>query len=167
LIKTAKSVSARDLFAAIRRDNPAVIRAERELGSRLILARNVLRLRVQRGLTQSALADRAGVRQPRIAEIEGSRTNPRLETLDRIAAAFAVPVATLFKEPERERGALARASVPVSSAGSVGIGWGNSEVVRSIFQATKHFSSGQAAVVHGSGSGSPPIAELALTNGEA
>lgn len=163
MTKTAKSVSARDLFASIRRDNPAVVRAEKELGSRLILARNVLRLRVQRGLTQSELAGIAGVRQPRIAEIEGARTNPRLETLDRIAGAFSVPIAALFKEPDRERAASARTSVPVFATGAAGLGWDNTEAIRSVLQATKHFGSVQTAVA----AGSPPVAELALTNAEA
>ena len=98
-----RAVSARDLAAAVRRENPAVAVAEEELST--VLARNVLRLRNQRGMTQRELAYALGVSQPRIAEIEGARTSARIDTVGRLAAVFGVEPWTLLKrrpEPSRE-----------------------------------------------------------------
>jgi DNA-binding XRE family transcriptional regulator len=91
------SIPARELFASVRRDNPEIARAEAEMGSKLTVARNVLRLRVRAGMSQAELAQRIGTSQPRIAQIEAARVNVTIETLDRIAAAFSVQTATLFK----------------------------------------------------------------------
>ena len=44
--------------------------------------------RIELDLTQSALADRAGVSQPLIARIEGGDVDPRLSTLRRIVTAL-------------------------------------------------------------------------------
>jgi ribosome-binding protein aMBF1 (putative translation factor) len=93
---------ARDLFAAIRDETPGLAQAEEELGSRLVVARNVMRLRIQRGYTQKRLAEELGVRQPRIAEIESARANLQIDTLDRLAKVFGVEPATLLKA-ERPR----------------------------------------------------------------
>ncbi len=67
-----------------------------------VLGDNVNRLRNERGLTQEALAQRAGMRQPRIAEIERGDANPRLDTLTRIALALGVPVWMLLREEVEE-----------------------------------------------------------------
>jgi DNA-binding XRE family transcriptional regulator len=96
-------IPARDLFASVRRENPGIARAEAAMGSRLTIARNVLRLRVRSGISQTALARRVGTSQPRIAQIEAARANVTVDTLDRIAAAFSVQTATLFKRPARVR----------------------------------------------------------------
>jgi transcriptional regulator with XRE-family HTH domain len=85
------------VFARIRKDVPEFVEAEARLGSRLVVARNVMHLRIQRGWTQTRLAEELGVRQPRIAEIEGANGNLKLDTLDALARVFSVPVATLLK----------------------------------------------------------------------
>lgn len=95
-------VRARDLFEQIRRDNPQVADAERELGSRLTLARNVLRLRNQRGWTQGQLARTLGVTQPRVAEIEAGWVSVRTDTIDRLADAFNVEPASLLRRREAD-----------------------------------------------------------------
>lgn len=59
------------------------------------LAVNVATLRRARGLTQKELADLAGMRQPRVAEIERGDANPELKTLIRIARALEVGLADL------------------------------------------------------------------------
>ncbi|HEX2202991.1 MAG TPA: helix-turn-helix transcriptional regulator [Longimicrobium sp.] len=69
---------------------------------KVTLAANVARLRAARGLTQQELAEVAGMRQPRIAEIERGDANPRLETLARIAGALGVPVDSLLAEHDDE-----------------------------------------------------------------
>ena len=101
-MKTAKKlpgIDARELFAAMRHDSPEIERAEAAMGSRLVIARNVLGLRVRGGITQTELARRVGTSQPRIAQIESAQANVTIDTLDRIAAAFGVKTATLLKRP--------------------------------------------------------------------
>lgn len=61
-----------------------------------VLASNVYRLRKDRGLTQEQLAEAVGVRQPRIAEVERGDSNPRLETLEKLAGALGVPAFALL-----------------------------------------------------------------------
>jgi DNA-binding XRE family transcriptional regulator len=95
-------IDAREVFAAVRRENPEIARAEAAMGSRLVIARNVLGLRVRSGITQTELARRVGTSQPRIAQIEAAEANVTVDTLDRIAAAFSVQTATLFKRPARD-----------------------------------------------------------------
>jgi DNA-binding XRE family transcriptional regulator len=92
-------IDARELFAAMRREDPEIERAEAAMGSRLVVARNVLGLRVRGGITQTELARRVGTSQPRIAQIESAQANVTIDTLDRVAAAFGVQTATLFKRP--------------------------------------------------------------------
>jgi DNA-binding XRE family transcriptional regulator len=98
-VKKLPGIDARELFAELRRDYPEIARAEAAMGSRLVIARNVLGLRVRGGITQTELARRAGTSQPRIAQIESAQANLTVDTLDRIAAAFGVNTATLFKRP--------------------------------------------------------------------
>jgi transcriptional regulator with XRE-family HTH domain len=71
---------------------------------RIALAVNVSRLRLDRGLTQQQLAEAAGMRQPRVAELERGDGNPRLETLIRIANALGVDVAVLLDRNRSEEG---------------------------------------------------------------
>jgi hypothetical protein len=68
-------VDAREFFAALRREFPEIARAEAAMGSRLVVARNVSRLRVRAGITQTELARRVGTSQPRIAQIESAQAN--------------------------------------------------------------------------------------------
>lgn len=84
------------VFAAIREEVPAIDQVEKDLGSRLVVARNVMRLRMQRGLTQQQLARELGVKQPRIAQIESAAANLQIDTLDRLAAVFGVEPARLL-----------------------------------------------------------------------
>lgn len=66
----------------------------------VILAQNVRRLRLARGLSQEELAEAAeGLRQAAISEIETARGNPTFETLKSIAAALDVTISELFKLP--------------------------------------------------------------------
>lgn len=88
---------ASEVFAAIEEQAPGLAQAEKELGSRLVVARNVMRLRIQRGLTQQQLAQMLGVKQPRIAQIESASANLQIDTLDRLAAVFGVEPALLLQ----------------------------------------------------------------------
>jgi len=61
------------------------------------VGRNVKRLRRQRGWTQQALADRVGIHQVYVAQIEGAVKELSLEMLGRVARALRVPPADLLK----------------------------------------------------------------------
>jgi DNA-binding XRE family transcriptional regulator len=91
----ASAVPAAELAAQVRRDVPAVGEAEAEL--RTVLARNVLQLRNQRGMTQRGLARASGVSRRWIAEMEGARASVRIDTVGRLAAVFGVEPWTLLK----------------------------------------------------------------------
>lgn len=62
------------------------------------LAVNVSRLRQARGMTQKQLAEAAGLKQPRITDIERTESNPTLLTSARIANALGVRVERLFAD---------------------------------------------------------------------
>ena len=91
------SLRAVGVFATIRDEVPGFKQAERELGSRLVVARNVMRMRIQSGWTQQQLARALGVTQPRIAQIESASANVQIDTLDRLAAVFGVEPARLLQ----------------------------------------------------------------------
>lgn len=44
------------------------------------------------GLTQKALSERCGIAEPTIRQYESGRLNPKIETLDKLAAALGVPI---------------------------------------------------------------------------
>jgi transcriptional regulator with XRE-family HTH domain len=57
-----------------------------------------------RGLSQRALAERAGMPYSMVARIELGQTDPRLSTLRRLAEALAIGVAELITGPNKRRG---------------------------------------------------------------
>src|SRR5262245_24076063 len=65
-------------------------RATHEVGA------TIRRLREARGLTQEQLAGASGMMRSNISRIEAAKHRPTLETLERIAKAFKVPVADLI-----------------------------------------------------------------------
>lgn len=59
----------------------------------------IRQLREERGLTQTELARKSGLAQPTLSELErGSKTNPSLKVLRRLADALGIDVADLIKE---------------------------------------------------------------------
>jgi transcriptional regulator with XRE-family HTH domain len=130
---TTKRGSLRDRLAALREQHPQIAATEKELGVRLTIARNVLRLRVRGGISQRELAHRAGMSQPRIAEIEAANVNFGVDTLGRLASAFCVSVDSLLKDSDR--GAVTR-SVPASpmpqrtKRDEAGVDWAGRKLVR-------------------------------------
>ena len=64
------------------------------------LALNVWGLRETQGMTQQQLAEAAGMKQPRIADIERNAANPTLLTLSRIALALGTTVERLLATPD-------------------------------------------------------------------
>ena len=69
-----------------------------------MLAARLVGYRYDHGLSQRALAERLGVSQPRVVELESGEKNPQIETLVKISAAtgleFAIDVAPLGQEPK-------------------------------------------------------------------
>jgi transcriptional regulator with XRE-family HTH domain len=63
-----------------------------------LVARNVRRLRRDRGYSLSELARRAGLAKQTLSAIEGGQANPTVLTLTTIAAALGIPVAHLLTE---------------------------------------------------------------------
>ena len=61
------------------------------------------RWRAVRGLSQRALAERAGMGYVLIARLELDQTDPRLSTLERLAEALGVSVPELFTPPAKAK----------------------------------------------------------------
>lgn len=98
-------VEAEEFFREFHGD-PEYERERALLRPRTNLAINLLRLRKARGLTQAEVAARAGMRQPRIADIERGDYNARLDTVGKLAWALGVEAEDLLAEagdePARE-----------------------------------------------------------------
>lgn len=69
------------------------------MDGRARVAWHVRRLRVERGLSQEALAVDAGVDRGYVSGIERGTFNPTLEILDRLAAALSVDVGEFLVLP--------------------------------------------------------------------
>ena len=61
------------------------------------LGMTIKRLRQQRGLTQQALAERAGVHRVYVAQIESQTKVPSIATLEKLAKALNVKVGRLLE----------------------------------------------------------------------
>ena len=81
----AKTRSVRDVIKAGTADKALRAEWERTALARTVAIR-VVSYRAQQGLSQAALADRLGIKQPAVARLESGDTNPRFETLERLTA---------------------------------------------------------------------------------
>lgn len=88
-----------DAFFGEFRGDPEYERERALLRPRTNLAVNLLRIRRERRMTQAELAARAGMRQPRIAEIERGDYNARLDTVAKLAWALGIGAESLLAEP--------------------------------------------------------------------
>ena len=71
------------------------------MDARAIVARNIRRLRVERGVSQEAFAVDAGIDRTYVSRLERGLENPTVAVLERIAGALAVPITELFAAPRR------------------------------------------------------------------
>jgi transcriptional regulator with XRE-family HTH domain len=62
----------------------------------LLVAWNLRRIRVRRGLSQERLAFDAGVDRSYVGGLERQEENPTVDILDRLARALSVPISELF-----------------------------------------------------------------------
>jgi len=72
------------------------------------VAWKVIRLRMDHGLTQEALAERVGTTKSAISRLESGQHDPNLATLRKIAAAFGGNLVINFDVPEAPKQASSR-----------------------------------------------------------
>ena len=70
----------------------------KQFAGRRLVARNLRRLRQARNITQETLANGARLHQARISAIEAAKVNVSIDTLQRIALALGVPLASFFDD---------------------------------------------------------------------
>lgn len=63
------------------------------------IAHSLKRLRLERGLTQAALADACGIAQPNLAAMEQGRRQPTLGSLQRLADGLGAEIQDLLRPP--------------------------------------------------------------------
>jgi transcriptional regulator with XRE-family HTH domain len=67
-----------------------------------IFARNIKRLRAEKGLTQDEVAEAIGVERVTYQNYEAERRRPKKEIIPRLAAYFGVDQTDLYKDPHKE-----------------------------------------------------------------
>jgi ribosome-binding protein aMBF1 (putative translation factor) len=95
-------VGSGDLVQALKRKRPDLVAASHAAPLREVVGRNLLRLRVDRGLSRHALAERTvDVGERTIQRIEEARedSNPTVRVLEELAKALKVP-ATALTDPK-------------------------------------------------------------------
>ncbi|MFK4380838.1 helix-turn-helix domain-containing protein [Bradyrhizobium sp. USDA 223] len=71
------------------------------MNARALVAWNVRRIRVERGIPQEQLAYDAGIDRSYLGRIEQKKENPTVDLLDRIAATLGIHLSELFTEPSK------------------------------------------------------------------
>jgi transcriptional regulator with XRE-family HTH domain len=71
------------------------------MNGRALVAWNLRRARVLRGLSQERLAYDAEIDRSYVGGLERQEENPTVDLLDRLAKTLGIPVAELFKEPRK------------------------------------------------------------------
>jgi transcriptional regulator with XRE-family HTH domain len=71
------------------------------MNGRGLVAWNLRRIRVQRGLSQERLAHEAEVDRSYVGGLERQEENPTVDVLDRLASMLEVPIAEFFREPRK------------------------------------------------------------------
>jgi transcriptional regulator with XRE-family HTH domain len=71
------------------------------MDGRALLAWNLRRIRVKRGLSQERLAYDAEVDRAYVGSLERKIGNPTVDVLDRLAKTLGVGISELFKEPRK------------------------------------------------------------------
>jgi transcriptional regulator with XRE-family HTH domain len=71
------------------------------MNGRPLVAWNLRRIRVQRGLSQERLAYEAEVDRSYVGGLERREENPTVDVLDRLANTLQVPISELFRQPRR------------------------------------------------------------------
>jgi len=69
------------------------------MNGRALVAWNLRRVRVKRGLSQERLAFDAGVDRSYLGGLERQEENPTVDVLDRLASALSIPISEFFVLP--------------------------------------------------------------------
>jgi transcriptional regulator with XRE-family HTH domain len=69
--------------------------------ARALVAWNLRRIRVERGISQERLAYDAGVDRSYVGGLEREAENPTIDLLDRLATTLKVPLEGLFVQPAK------------------------------------------------------------------
>jgi len=80
--------------------DPEFAAAYRALEPEFQVAREVIRLRLERGLSQGELAKKAGTGQPNISRLERATINPSLRFLQKVAEALDSEIEIRFRPLE-------------------------------------------------------------------
>jgi transcriptional regulator with XRE-family HTH domain len=62
------------------------------------LSGNIIKLRKKRGISQDRFSKRADLSLSTIVNVENSKFNPTIKTLDKVAKGLEVPIYTLFMD---------------------------------------------------------------------
>jgi transcriptional regulator with XRE-family HTH domain len=68
------------------------------MNGRALIAWNLRRIRVKRGVSQERLAFDSGVDRSYVGGLERQEQNPTVDLLDRLAKTLEVPISELFKQ---------------------------------------------------------------------
>jgi ribosome-binding protein aMBF1 (putative translation factor) len=94
---------AEDVLAEDLRDDPEFAAEWERTALARAVALAVVRYRITHKLSQSALADRLGMRQPHIARLEAGDHNPSLKMLQRLARCLGLRITLDVAPPDRPR----------------------------------------------------------------
>jgi len=83
--------------------------------ARRLLAVNVQKIRIEMGMSQEKLAEKAGFHRTYVSQVERCATNVATDNIQKLADVLGVPVARLFKLPKSESAKLTQSS-PISPA---------------------------------------------------
>lgn len=72
-------------------------------GAQLLFARNMKRIRLEKGLTQESVAEAAGLHPNYVSSVERGQRNISIGNIERIACALGVPMTDLLAESEKRR----------------------------------------------------------------
>jgi transcriptional regulator with XRE-family HTH domain len=70
---------------------------------RLLFAKNIRKARIERSLSQEALADLCGLHRTYIGSVERGERNVSIDNIERIARALSVPPAFLLQDTETDK----------------------------------------------------------------
>lgn len=118
-MKLSEMRSNQSVLAAELEDPEFRARWEAAALARLV-ANCLISYRAERGLSQTALADQLGMKQPAVARLETGEHNPSLETLARISTAIGVEfaIAVSPRRAKKMAGSISR-TAKVKDHGSI------------------------------------------------
>jgi DNA-binding XRE family transcriptional regulator len=96
-------VTTASTFRAVNPPRPPSASPDHPVDGRRFIAVNVRRLRAQRGLSQEALADRAGLHRTYLGSVERAERNISIDNVCRLAWALGVDVRRLLASRRRRR----------------------------------------------------------------